>query len=379
MSNPVCETLLPVFNAKVRGDLTAKVEKWPLENAFKGHMVNTLSEYEQTVEKFGLTINGLNSELYKLLGKTFEPKPAGFSNFFLFLVQVVEEYIRDVSEYLRGIYDFDGKVFAETKDFLMVVDQTIHEHAKNGNLDLLGIANLSNDLGTIHALGTYFSECIRKATDRPLALELSVGSIFSNTKSELEARLHTDYSLSLQFHLAGFISTKWEAKKLQDSPRQFVQELAYFLRNTLGNIRATNAAVGASLAFHSFREINKTLTDVFLHQAKHFNILDLANLKPELEFLIAVGEQDFFELDRLVEGLLPMMQFLNMFLVRHPKDYLDEALKREHFFRLGPDFLIKTIPNYNKKVVDGLPVVRKRECKAVVDALKLATLPQPAK
>lgn len=368
-----------MFNAKVRGDLSAKVEKWPLEHAFKGHMVNTLADYEQTVEKFGLTINGLNSELYKLLGKTFEPKQAGFSNFFLFLVQLVEDYIRDISEYLRGIYDFDGKVFAETKDFLVVIDQAIYQHAKNGNLELLGIAYLSNDLGILHSLGTYFSDCIRKATDRPLALELSVGSIFSNTKSELEARLHTDYSVSLQFHLAGFVSTKWEAKKLQEGPRQFVQELAFFLKNTLGNILATNAAAGASLAYLSYREINKTLTDVFLHQAKHFNIVDLANLKPELEHLIAVGEQDFFELDRLVDGLLPMMQFLNMFLVRHPRDYMEEPLRREHFYRLGADFLIKTLPNYNKKVVDGLPVVRKRECKAVVDALKVAAQPAGAK
>ena len=68
-----------------------------------------------------MSINGLNSEIFKLLDKPFEKLNANFSNFFVFLTERIETFIDFIADYLRGIYDFDGKIFTQTKEFLIKV------------------------------------------------------------------------------------------------------------------------------------------------------------------------------------------------------------------------------------------------------------------
>ena len=74
-----------------------------------------------------------------------------------------------------------------------------------------------------------------------------------------------DYPVSLSFHLSNWVSVKWMEKKMIAEPRLFVQELGHFLKATLNDIMKINYAIGVSLTYLSFREINKTLSDVFVH------------------------------------------------------------------------------------------------------------------
>ena len=355
---------------KIVVELTGEIEEWHTKNAFKSFEVNTLDEYENTVEKYGMNIDGLNSELFKLLGKPFEKKTASFSTFFVFIVQKIESFINLISVYLRGIYDFDGKIFLETRDFLINISNIVMKQCREENFELYSLACLSNDLLKLQGLSSYILTYIQKLTETNFTFEINVAQIFSQAKTEIDTKIHADFPASLAFHLSNWVSVKWMEKKTLTEPRSFVQELGLFLTSTLRKIMDVNYTVGVSLAYLSFREINKTLSDVLVHQVKNFNILDISILDIDLKYLSKIAEEQFFELDRLKEALSQMTQFTSMFLLSNPLDYLDPNKRNEKFYSLGSVFLLKVLPKYKKKVVDGLPVVRKRECKAVTDYIE---------
>lgn len=317
-----------------------------------------------------MTIDGINSEIYRLLDKPFEKRTASYSNFFLFIVTTIEDFIQKMSVYLKGIYDFDGKIFIQTKSFLGKIDAIIQNHAKQGNLDLLALAILHNDLGRLQGLSSYFLSFIQNRMDNNFNFELNIAQIFDSTINHISSKIHSSYPLSLNYHLSNWLSVKWMEKKVQKEPKKFVLELGHFLTRTLKDISRINYAIGVSLAYLSFREINKVISDVFLHQVKTFNIIDISGLDVDLNSLIEIAEEDFFHLDKLKETLSQITQFIQLFLVYNPLDYMDPAKRQAKFYSLGPQFLLKVLPKYRKIVVQGLPVVRKRECKAVTDYIQ---------
>jgi hypothetical protein len=332
-------------------------------------MVEVGADVESQVEKYGLSIEGLNSEIYRLLDKPFEKKKAPFSNFFLFLVSKIESFIDQISIYLRGIYDFDGKIFLETKEFLIKINQILLTQCREGNLDLFPLACISTDIVRLQGLSEYIETYVQKLTDNPFSYELNLPSIFSTTKNEIDNKLHVDYPTALSFHLSNWISAKWPDKKPITGPRPFVEELAHFAINTLQQLSEINYPIGVSLTYRTFREINKTLAEVFVHQFKTFTILELAALETELAYLAKIADEEFFALDKLKETLGQMMQLAQMFMTYHPLDYLDPTKRSEKFYSLGPQFLLKVLPKYRKKIVAGLPTVRKRDCTALIDQL----------
>ena len=121
------------------------------------------------------------------------------------------------------------------------------------------------------------------------------------------------------------------------------------------------------MAYLSFRKINMTLSELFLHHTKTFNIVDIANLEHDIKYLEAIADEDFFQLDKLKETLSQMTQFVQLFLDHNPLEYKDSTVRQAKFYSLGPQFLLKVLPKYRKFVIQGLPVVRKRECKEVCD------------
>ncbi len=248
-----------------------------------------------------MIIDGLNSEIYRLLDKKFELLDAPFSNFFVFVIQKIEEFVAHISVYLRGIYDFDGKIFVETQDFLTKINTIISNHCRQGSFDLISLSSISNDVVKLQSMNNYFVNFVKKQMDNNFSFEINTQQIFENTKTELDNRIHTDYPVSLSFHLSHWLGTKWLNTKQFTEPRLFVQELGHFLKTTLTEISKINYSVGVSLAYMSFREINKTLADIFLHQVKNFNIVDIANIDMELNYLTKIADEEFFHLDQLKE------------------------------------------------------------------------------
>ena len=258
---------------------------------------------------------------------------------------------------------------------LTQVNEILLTHCRKGNLDLVSLASLSNDLVRIQSISAYLLSYIKKKTQTNFSFDINITRVFSQTKTELDARIHSDYPVSLCFHLSNWVSVKWQEKKPSNEVRNFVQELGYFLKKTLTQITDINYTAGVSLAYLSFKEINKTLMDVFLHKVKNFNIVDLSILDLELDYLCKIADEDFFHLDRLKDTLDPMKQFINMFLQYHPNDYADPKKRNEKFYSLGPVFLLKVLPKYKKKIVDGLPQVRRRECEALCKYIQETLVP----
>lgn len=317
-----------------------------------------------------MSVNDINSEIYKLLDKPFAAVTAEFSNFFLYLASRIEEYISRITVYLKGVYDFDGKVFIQTKAFLLKIDSILLTHCKQDKLDLLSLAILSNDLGKLQGMSEYFLTFIQKRMDNNLNYEINFRQVFESTATQIDAKICSTYPISLSYHLSNWLTLKWMEKKPIKEPRKFIQELGHFLKTTLGDISRVNYTVGVTLAYRSYREINRMLAEVFTQQVKTFNIVDIANIDIELEYLCEIADEDFYQLDRLKETLSQMTQFVQLFMVFNPQDYMAPEKRQGKFYSLGPQFLVKVLPKYRKAVVQGLPVVRKRECKAVTDYIE---------
>lgn len=333
-------------------------------------MVDLTAYIENKVERYGMTVNDINSEIYRLLDKPFTKLTGGFSNFFLYLVSRIEEYITRITVYLKGIYDFDGKVFIETKAFLIKVDSILLNHCKQDKLDLLSLAILSNDLSKLQTLSPYFLTFIQKRMDNNFNYEINLRQIFETTSNQIDDKICSTYPISLSYHLSNWLNVKWMEKKPLKEPRKFIQELGHFLKTTLGDISKVNYTVGVTLAYRSFREVNRMLAEVFTQQVKTFNIVDIAIIDVELEYLCSIADDDFFQLDRLKETLSQMTQFVQLFLDFNPQAYLDTEKRQAKFYSLGPQFLLRVLPKYRKTVIQGLPVVRKRECKAATDYIQ---------
>ena len=323
-----------------------------------------------------MTINDINSEIYRLLDKPFQPCTAPFSNFFLVVVEVIENFVKSMSIYLRGIYDFDGKIFIQTRDFLSKIDGLFASMAREGKLALAGLATLSNDIVKLQSLSNYFLNYIQKRTENNFSFEINLLSIFESTKNQIDSRIHAEYPISLSYHLKNFLSVKWMEKKQTTAPKKFVVELGHFLKTTLREISDINYAIGVSLAYLSYREINKAVSELFVHHVKTFNIVDIANLEQDLKYLDNIADEDFFHLDKLKETLSQITQFVQLFLDFNPLSYKDASLRQSKFYSLGPQFLVKVLPKYRKFIAQGLPVVRKRECKEVCDFISDQLIPK---
>ena len=361
----MCDTLLPIFYLKLTNDMLGSIDDWLKTHKLDRVDIPTLEDYVNRVEKFGLNIDGLNSEIYKLLDKPFTGMKAHFSNLFLFVVEKIERFIDNISMYLKGIYDFDGKIFTYTKEYLLKVNDTLKQFCRKEGLDIVTLSFVSNDIMKLQSISAYILEYIKKQTSISYSYDINVAHLFAQLKTEVDAKIHAEYPLLLYQHLIHYNNIKWQEKKPLTEPRLFVLEMGEFIRTKLTQIADINYSIGVSLAYLTYREINKALAELFAHKAKNFNIVDVQIVDVELDYLCRLADEEFFHLDKLKDTLNPMVQFAHLFMLHHPNEYMDASKRAEKFYSLGPGFLLKVLPKYKKKLVDGLPQVRRRECEAL--------------
>lgn len=306
----ICSSLAIIYSGKVEQELKAKVEQWMTNTPLDHYTVKTIADYSillpdsaDNVERYGFNINGMNSELFKLLDREFTPLQAPFSNFLIMTIGILKAYIHSMVQFLRGVFDFDGKVFSRLRGFIVKVPSThqlnesILKACKDTLYDELTLAHLSNDLAKLMTMNGYFVSFISLLAKNAFSFDLGLAQLFGNTKAAIDDRIHTDYPVTLSYHLSHFAAWKWMEKKTLPAPRLFVDELAYFLKNTLSKIIHINYPIGVSLAYMTFREVNRTLSDLLLTKVKEFNIVDLSILYTELKYLSKMADEDFFELD----------------------------------------------------------------------------------
>lgn len=283
------------------------------------------------------------------------------------MVEVVENFIKNMAVFLKGVYDFDGKIFLQTREFLGKVEMIVTTLSKDPMMDLFALASLGNDVAKLQEMSGYFLGYIQKRTENKFQFELNIPAIFEITKNQIDSKIHSDYPISLGYHLKNWLTIKWMEKKPSPGPHKFVVELGIFLKSTLGKIAQINYAAGVSLAYLSYREINKSLAEVMAQHVKTFNIVDVVNLDHDLKHLCSIADEEFFHLDKLKEALSQMTQLISLFLDFNPLAYEKPDMRQSKFYSLGPQFLLKVLPKYRKIVLGSLPVVRKRECKQVTD------------
>lgn len=294
----ICSALAIIYSGKIEQELRTKTEQWMTSTPIESLSVKTLAEYQENVERYGFAINGMNSELFRLLDRPFTPLQAPFSNFLLMLIGTLKAYIQSMVQFLRGIYDFDGKIFTRLQAFIEKLNDSILKACKDTLYDPITLAHLSSDLSKLPTLHPYLLSFISLQARCTFSFDLGLGGLFANTRAAIDDRIHTDYPVSLGFHLGQYAAWKWMEKKPLGGPRVFVEELGYFLQNTLSRIIEVNYPVGVSLAYMTYREINRTLCDLLLNKVKEFNIVDLSILNTEIKYLCKIAEEDFFELDR---------------------------------------------------------------------------------
>lgn len=99
---------------------------------------------------------------------------------------------------------------------------------------------------------------------------------------------HTRVSLVYKYSFL-----KFEQKDLILSPRVFVVEFASWLKKYVFNVKNIHDSIAQTIAFTAYKEINRGLTELFSDTLIYFNMVDVANLRCEVEFFENMAEQEF--------------------------------------------------------------------------------------
>lgn len=79
----------------------------------------------------------------------------------------------------------------------------------------------------------------------------------------------------------------------------------------------------SSVIYLAFKYINYMIIQHIGQHVKQYNIIALKNLENDLLYMFKLCGTHFSEFENLMECLREVRQFLDLFLVAHPKDLLD--------------------------------------------------------
>lgn len=105
------------------------------------------------------------------------------------------------------------------------------------------------------------------------------------------------YPISLVYFIDHLLKVPLMTKIPNSEPREQFSNLLIFVQKTLEQIGEANQPLTISLAYLTYREINKFLLKAFEDRYTHFNIVDIYNLHIELKELVNLAQDSYSHLE----------------------------------------------------------------------------------
>ena len=140
---------MDVFANKIKNPMIEEIKVFINKHDWTLLQINTLEEYVFKVEAYGFQINGLNSELFNILDRKFEPIQANFSQFVHLIAQGCTNLVQKLAILTKGNLDTDNSLVEQVDDFINKIMDYLYKHVRNSGFELISLACVANDLDYI--------------------------------------------------------------------------------------------------------------------------------------------------------------------------------------------------------------------------------------
>lgn len=151
--------------------------------------LNTLEDYGKLniylvehVEQYKLQFYGINSELYRLLEKEMNPVKSPYTYLISFCYKKVNQFLKQLSIYLTGVFEFDQTLLNETNRLLIEFSDLLMKKITGESLELKVLAYISNDLKHLSNFDTFIVERAEELTGQTFRKDFTFGQVMAQAK-----------------------------------------------------------------------------------------------------------------------------------------------------------------------------------------------------
>ena len=283
---------------------------------------------------------------------------------------MAKRFIECISNFLIDIDDSDGIIHIELDKFyfetLGIFKMLVNENAP----DILQLCQTSQNLTYIENSINFFQNYIESELNFPCVKDYESMLYYEQMKIKCEEMMHERLQNKIDAML-NYSQIDWCPKNLNNQHNEFLQSLMDYLRGVLIAMQEIYPEFVSSLIYLAFKYINNKIIFDFFESSKSYNIIGLANLQIDINFIFKICKNYFGEYANLSECLQQIKQFLDLFLVGNPNEIADYKIKEEKYYRLEIKKIVTIFDRYKKIKHSKLPYIRKRHLKAIQEKLKL--------
>eukprot|EP01016_Furgasonia_blochmanni_P017142 TRINITY_DN2002_c0_g1_i6.p1 TRINITY_DN2002_c0_g1~~TRINITY_DN2002_c0_g1_i6.p1 ORF type:complete len:325 (-),score=68.23 TRINITY_DN2002_c0_g1_i6:139-1113(-) len=284
---------------------------------------------------------------------------------------IVVEFINHSVNYMQGIHDNDGLMFIQLDRFLYEVYKAFEDFVSSSpSPTILQQAQTMQNSFYIHNAAKYFSKYLENASKCRYSKTFESIFYFDQIKYKCEENIHESLNEKIELFVQMLGDVKWMPSAPNSQHHDCMEDLVNYMQSTLYAMKIILPDYTRTLAYLTFKHINNLIFDVLLQKVKNFNIAALYNLELDLIYMFNCAGNFFKEYENLMDCLRELRQFLDMFLIGHPNEYVDLKIRGQKYYHLDPRKMIPILDKYKKTVINKLPVVRRREVDAVLKKLK---------
>ncbi|KAM3136013.1 hypothetical protein pb186bvf_011818 [Paramecium bursaria] len=257
-----------------------------------------------------------------------------------YLQNLNDYYDQNVIFYLDVLFQMISEVFKqyalEIKDFFILCQQTL-----NFNYVEISLSYFRKQIETLLQVTTTKDfECLNSIKDGRYVLETGIQDCI-NSKIII-----TNFD--------------WAPEKPNKGPTDSFQLIISGYQTTQATLQVLLPDFINSSLYLTFKHLNKIIWKSLL-DTKYFNILGLVNMQTNLQNLLEIAQQQIFP-----ESIKEFIQFLDLFLVGTPDQYLNPQLRNQKYMYINSQILVKVLSKYKKIEYQKYPVVRKRDVDSVI-------------
>jgi len=103
------------------------------------------------------------------------------------------------------------------------------------------------------------------------------------------------FESKINYFVSHWLSIKWEEKQVIQEPRFFVESMKEYLLDIMRDIHPVNKTISITLLYQAYRKINSILMAGFYDKIPSYNMVDIASLNLELDYLCEIADSKLSE------------------------------------------------------------------------------------
>eukprot|EP01017_Pseudomicrothorax_dubius_P043765 TRINITY_DN7349_c0_g2_i3.p1 TRINITY_DN7349_c0_g2~~TRINITY_DN7349_c0_g2_i3.p1 ORF type:complete len:674 (+),score=140.73 TRINITY_DN7349_c0_g2_i3:418-2439(+) len=358
------------FAEKMTTDYLATVREDIFQDDFQHFVITSQEEMKKFTVKFQFTLPSSTELLSKKNQANFASVVLPFTRVVPNIVGIIENFVINAAEFMRGILDQNNLIFIQLDRFLYELTKLFSDFLYTPpGPNVLQLAQTMQNINYLQMSLSYFVTFLEGQTRTSFNRSLNSSKYFDELKVGAEEKIYDALKAKLSYFLSFYDEISWEPHVFRRGHHDFAEDLCDYLQGVFSTMRLISEDLIISLLYLALKYISEGIFGA-LSRAKTYNIIALAALDADIWFIYNSFVSYYRDGETALECFREIRQFLHLFLKGHVHDLIDESATRMRYAALSIPKLIPILDRYRKIVVPELPTVRKREVQAVIKRLK---------